>query len=148
MQQESKFRFKGGGGVKGGVWGVLQESRGEEEGEGGQACIHQREGRRNILWHSPSLLLLNSRSEVWDQQQSLKRPSLLARACPPQPRWVRLCGRSRRHKVIARFGTKRSHSVKIGLRRRMKQEPGKNHFANRLPRRISLLKSSVQKFTP
>lgn len=110
----------------------------------GQMQLMRGKGRRNMifLWHSPPFQL-----QFWSVGPAQSQQNSLSPAGHPAGvPWVRLCCSSRHHKVIGRFGTKCSPSVNTGLQRRMRQQPGKNHFANRLPRRISLLKSSVQKF--
>lgn len=113
-----------------------------------------RKDRRHIF--SSPWFLFNARSETWDDPRASRAqddpptPFISAQVSPqPSPTGSAQAGGSSRHqKVIARFGTKLSHSVKTGLQRRMKQQPAKNHSPNSLPRRMSLVKSSVQKFTP
>ena len=95
----------------------------------------------------------SSSLQIWGvgwAEDSSPPPIDLAQTSPGSAR----LGQARRaaapgtRKVTARFGRKCSDSLKTGLQRRMKQQPAKNHSANTLPRRISLVKSSVQKFTP
>lgn len=146
MEQENEFRFKR---VQRGRARVGPRVLPEERAT--QAIYERKRQKTYFLWHPhPRSFLSALQIQLWGVGPTPEAAELiqLCLRTPARVPWVRLCGSSRRHKVIARFGTKCSHSVKIGLRRRMKQRPGKNHFANRLPRRISLLKSSVQKFTP
>lgn len=129
----------------------------EAEKEGGRGP--SRQGTLHFFSLVPGPPLQAKAVGGLQSQKSLRRPSLRPiQFCAqgPHPSPARPSPTGPGPAAAAAPGTRRSllglapnvPSVKTGLQRRMKQQPGKNHFAHRLPRRISLVKSSVQKFTP